>query len=194
MAATTVDRVLLSRADDDRAALLFEDQRWSYADMVLEGRRRAALFDERADRSRPPHIGVLLDNVPEYLFWLTGAAISGAVIVGINSTYRGEQLEQLIRYTDCQMVVTSAGMRPLIDGLDLGIANEHLLDVESAGYQELLGVEPLRNYPVIAEEDLFLLIFASGSTGLPRAVRCTQGRLTGQSPCTPFRMTRLAIA
>ena len=45
-----------------------------------------------ATLDRPPHIGVLLDNVPDYLFWLAAAALSGAVVVGINSTYRGDQL------------------------------------------------------------------------------------------------------
>jgi fatty-acyl-CoA synthase len=176
MTATTVSQVILSREDDDRPALLFEDECWSYRELVLEGRRRAAIFRELRDPGLPPHIGVLLENVPEYFFWLTGAAISGAVVVGINSTYRGAQLEQLIRHTDCQMVVTSADMRHLIDGLDLGPFNSAVLDTESSDYRARLDVDPYRERPAIGTEDLFLLIFTSGSTGLPKAVRCTQGR------------------
>ena len=176
MTATTVSRVLLSREEDDPPALFFEDQVWSYRELILEGRRRAAICRQLVDPGQPPHIGVLLENVPEYFFWLTGAALSGTVVVGINSTYRGAQLEQLIRYTDCQMVVTSQDMRHLIDGLDLGTAENKVLDIESADYQARLGIEPFGERPAIAEDDLFLLIFTSGSTGLPKAVRCTQGR------------------
>jgi fatty-acyl-CoA synthase len=192
MTAKTVNEVLLRREGDDRPALFFEDQTWSYRELVLEGRRRAAMFRQLVDAGQPPHVGVLLENVPEYFFWLAGAALSGAVVVGINSTYRGAQLEQLVRYTDCQMVVSSTDMRPLIDGLDLGQANEAVLDTDSADYQARLDVEPFRDGPVIGEDDLFLLIFTSGSTGLPKAVRCTQGRfartgdhVAGVIPLTP---------
>ncbi|HUJ67629.1 MAG TPA: AMP-binding protein, partial [Acidimicrobiales bacterium] len=192
MTATTVGQVLLGRAEDTHTALLFEDQSWSYRELVLAGRRRAAMFDRQARPDRPPHIGVLLENVPEYLFWLTAAAISGAVVVGINSTYRGAQLEQLVRHTDCQMVVTSAGLRPLLDGLDLGDATGHLLDIDSPEYEAGLGVDPFDRDVALGADDLFLLIFTSGSTGLPKAVRCTQGRfartgshVAGVIPLTP---------
>jgi fatty-acyl-CoA synthase len=192
MTATTVNEVILSREEDDHPALFFEDRSWSYRELVLEGRRRAAIFRKHRHPGHPPHIGVLLENVPEYFFWLTGAAVSGAVVVGINSTYRGAQLEQLIRHTDCQMVVTSTDMRHLIDGLDLGPAQNEVLDIESAEYMARLDVDPFRERPAIAEDDLFLLIFTSGSTGLPKAVRCTQGRfartgshVAGVIPLTP---------
>jgi fatty-acyl-CoA synthase len=174
--ATTVNQVLLSREEDDRPALLFDDRSWSYRQMVGEGRRRAAICRRVVDPGQAPHIGVLLENVPEYFFWLTAAALSGAVVVGINSTYRGSQLEQLISHTDCGMVVTSTDMRHLIDGLDLGTASQDLIDVDSPEYRERLDIEPFRERPAIAPDDLFLLIFTSGSTGLPKAVRCTQGR------------------
>ena len=91
-AVTTTADLLRRRADDDNAALLIGDGAWTYRELVEEGSRRAALFDELRDDDRPPHIGVLLDNVPDYLFWLTAAALSGGVIVGVNSTYRGDQL------------------------------------------------------------------------------------------------------
>ena len=192
MTATTVNQVLLSREEDDRPALLVEDRSWSYRELVREGRRRAAIFRQLIEPGQAPHIGVLLENVPEYFFWLTGAALSGAVVVGINSTYRGAQLEQLISYTDCRMVVTSADMRHLIDGLDLGPANQDVIDVDSLEFRDRLDIEPFRARPAIADDDLFLLIFTSGSTGLPKAVRCTQGRfartgdhVAGVIPLTP---------
>jgi fatty-acyl-CoA synthase len=58
-------------------ALRFGDRVRSFREFVGEASRRAHLFEARRDRDRPPHIGVLLDNEPDYLFWL------GAVVVGI---------------------------------------------------------------------------------------------------------------
>jgi fatty-acyl-CoA synthase len=179
---TTVSELLLKRAEDDTPALFFEDRAWSYRELIFEARKRASIFADRVDRSRRPHIGVLLENVPEYIFWLSAAAISRAVVVGINSTYRGAQLQQLITYTDCQMLVTSSDVRHLLDGLDLGPADKHVLEVDSTEYRDdVRAATPVEGIPSL-EEDLFLLIFTSGSTGLPKAVRCTQGRLgrTGQ--------------
>ena len=175
----TIAGKLLAYADDDRAAFMHEDGTWSFREIVAEGRRRAALFEERHDPSRPPHIGVLLDNVPEYLFWLVGAALSGAVIVGINSTYRGAQLAQLIEHTDCEIVVTSTNLAALLDGVPLTINDERVLRIDDPSYVDQLA--PLGDYAgpqhEVTPDSLYLLIFTSGSTGMPKAVRCTQGRI-----------------
>ncbi len=47
----------------------------------------------------PPHVGVLLGNVPEYLWWLGAAALAGATVVGINPTRRGDALAADVRRT-----------------------------------------------------------------------------------------------
>src|SRR3546814_13597546 len=80
---STIAELLLARADDDRTAFLHETGRWSFRELVHEGAKRAAFFEEVRDPDQPPHIGVLLDNTPDYMFWLTGAALAGAVVVGI---------------------------------------------------------------------------------------------------------------
>lgn len=174
----TVAEILRGRASSDATAFLSGDQAWTYSELAEEASRRAALFDELRDESRPPHVGVLLDNVPDYLFWLAAAALSGSVIVGINATYRGEQLGLLVRHTDCQLLVTASGLAPLLDGVDTGVGADRTLVVDAPEYAARLAAQPsaVPGRP-IDEDDLLLLIFTSGSTGLPKAVRCTQGRL-----------------
>jgi len=174
---TTAADLLRARVDDDGVAFYFGDRSWSYRQLVDEASRRASLFDGLRDDARLPHVGVLLDNVPDYLFWLAAAALSGTVIVGINSTYRGDQLGQLIRHTDCQLLVTARAHLPLLEGSDSRIPPDRLLLVDSEEYAASLAERPGALPSVaVAEDDLFLLIFTSGSTGLPKAVRCTQGR------------------
>ena len=130
---------------------------------------------------------MLLPNGPEYLFWLNGAALAGAAIVGVNPTRRGEALAADIRATDCALIVTDAEGAALLDGLSLGIDEDHVLVAGSERYESLLaqfaGTDEARalveRAGEIDEESLFLLIFTSGTTGVPKAVRCTQGRLAG---------------
>ena len=174
---TTVAEVLRGRAQDDTVAFYFEDQSWTYRQLTEQASRRAALFAGLRDDTRPPHIAVLLDNVPDYLFWLGAAAASGTVIAGINSTYRGDQLAQLIRHTDCQVLVTDTAHQALLDEADTRVPADRVLLIDQEDYATSLAQQPtiLPTGPV-EEENLFLLIFTSGSTGLPKAVRCTQGR------------------
>jgi fatty-acyl-CoA synthase len=176
---TTAADLLLGRADDNRPALFFEDRTWSFRELIGEARRRGGFLLDQLDRTRPPHVGVLLDNVPEYIFWLAGAALSGSAVVGINSTYRGDQLAQLVAFTDCQLVVTSRDRRPLLDGLDLGLEEDRIVEVDAADYATLLPAVASDLSHSARDEDLFLLIFTSGSTGMPKAVRCTHGRFAG---------------
>jgi fatty-acyl-CoA synthase len=173
----TAAELLQRQADSDTVALRFGDRSWTYRQLVREASRRADLFQELRDPDRPPHIGVLLDNVPDYLFWLAAAALSGATVVGINSTYRGDQLGMLVRHTDCQVLVTSLEQGALLEGVDTGVAADHVLlvdDDELARDLQALAV-PTPDVRVGAETQL-LLIFTSGSTGRPKAVRCTQAR------------------
>jgi fatty-acyl-CoA synthase len=176
---TTFADLLLARADDDRPGLLHEDGTWTYRQLVEEARRRAGLLGELLDPTRPPHVGVLLDNSPDHIFWLAAAAISGRVAVGINSTYRGVPLAQLIEHTDCQVLVTSPELASLLEGVAPPVDAERTLLVDTPGYAARLSATRPFDAPAtpITPDDLFLLIFTSGSTGLPKAVRCTQGRL-----------------
>ena len=177
----TVADLLLARADDDHPALVFEGTTWTWAEVVDEARRRAAML-AAARVDGPFHIGVLLDNVPEYLFLLAAAGLSGATVVGVNPTRRGEHLAGDIRHTDCQLVITDHGHRPLLEGLDVGLPPDRVLAIDDAEYERAL--PPSDSWMpagMPAPEDLFLLLFTSGSAGAPKAVRMTHARATRAS-------------
>jgi fatty-acyl-CoA synthase len=164
---TTFAELLLARAEDDNPGLRFEDETYSWRRVVMEAKRRAGLLDKGV------HIGVLLENVPEYVFWIGAAALSGATLVGINPTRRGAELAADIRHTDCELIVTDAGHAELLAGLDTGVTAERTLLVDSLGHLRAGRDTTARPQPA----DPLLLLFTSGSTGAPKAVACSQGRL-----------------
>ncbi len=172
----TVTDLLLARADDENPGLVFEDASWTWAEHVQECADRAALLASLR-RPGPFHIGVLLDNVPEFSFLLGGAALAGAVLVGLNTSRRGEALVRDIRVADCQVVLTDSRYVELLAGLDIGA---RVLDVDSAAWH----VTSFRHRhsrldPVAASpHDLLMLIFTSGTGGEPKAVRCTHAKIT----------------
>src|SRR4051794_13293841 len=167
----TVAELLLARAEDDHPGLLFGEDAWSWAEVVAESARRAALASELR-RPGPFHIGVLLENGPEYLFWLGGAAPSGATVVGINPTRRGAELARDIRHTDCQLIVTDAAGRETLNGLDTGVAGDRIVLADGLPDAPAELPEGLPD-----PSSLIVLLFTSGSTGAPKAVKCSQQRL-----------------
>jgi fatty-acyl-CoA synthase len=169
----TAAELFLRHRDRDDTAFHFEDRTISYGELVDGSLRRLALWRKISDPSRPPHIAVLLDNTAEYVFWLGAAAI-----VGVNSTYRGEELARLIRHTDSQAVVLSDTYGGLLEGLDIDVPSNRVIDVTTDAYGERLATfgDVVAPTGLPGPDDLYLLIFTSGSTSFPKAVRCTQGR------------------
>jgi fatty-acyl-CoA synthase len=176
----TIAELVLARAEDDAAALLFEEGRWSYREYVRACIERAQLL--LALRGTGPfHVGVLLDNVPEYPMLLGAAALAGAAVVGINPTRRGAELARDVRHTDCQILVTEERHQGLLEGLDLGIPPERRFVIESSRWREAVRAHAGKPAPRVAIEATapYLLIFTSGTTGHPKAALCSQARLAG---------------
>ncbi len=173
----TVTELLLARADDANPGLVFEDRQWTWAEHVRECADRAALL-RSLRRPGPFHVGVLLDNVPEFSFLLGGAALAGAVLVGLNTSRRGEALVRDIELADCQVVLTDSRYVELLQGLKI---RARVLDIDSAAWHVTAfrhQYAPLDAVPATAD-DLLMLIFTSGTSGEPKAVRCTHGKIAG---------------
>ncbi|WAM17548.1 long-chain-fatty-acid--CoA ligase [Rhodococcus sp. JS3073] len=175
--ARTVSDLFLGVSKSDAQGLYFEDRFLSWSEHVRASLRRAAILDDLLDAQRPRHFGVLMDNVPEFSLLAGAAALSGAVLVGLNTTRRGEALARDIALADCQVVFTESGRSALLDGLDPGVP---VVDVDSPAWSALLAEErPAFRPRVAAADDLFMLIFTSGTSGDPKAVRCTHAKITG---------------
>ncbi|MFJ2395085.1 AMP-binding protein [Streptomyces sp. NPDC087843] len=174
----TVAELVQQRWGDHRPGLWFEGRVRSHHRVAAGAAARAALLADLLPPGAVPHVGVLLDNTPEYPLWLSAAALSGAAVAGINPTRRGPELARDILHTECRVLVTGRTHLPLLDGLELPGVRVLVTDTEA--YEELLapyeGAKP-DAAPSVSPDSRLLLYFTSGSTGAPKAAICTQGRL-----------------
>ena len=185
----TIAELLLARAGDDSLGMVAGEDTWTWHDVAAASGARAGLLAEKRAPG-PFHVATLLDNVPEHVLWLGAAALAGAVLVGGNPTHRGSDLARDLAHTECQLLVTDAAHLPLVDGLDLGPG----IGTVSASSPRLVVVDDDRAYRAaldthagaalpepgahgVTPESLGYLIFTSGTSGAPKACRCTQGRL-----------------
>jgi fatty-acyl-CoA synthase len=170
--------MLLARRGDGHLGLRTRAQDWTWDEVVRESAARGGLALELR-RPGPFHIGVLLDNTPDFVFWLGAAALAGATIVGLNPTRGPADLAADIRHADCQLIVTDAAGMARLSSLDHGLDADRFLVTDDPAYHFLLdrhGGEPAAA-PDVGPGSLLLLLFTSGTTGTSKAVRCTQGRL-----------------
>ncbi|MFC9894257.1 AMP-binding protein [Nocardia sp. NPDC127579] len=175
---TDIATMLLDRLGDQRPGLRTRDADWTWDEVVRESAARAELA-RKLRRAGPFHIGVLLDNVPDFLFWLGAAALAGATVAGLNPTRGDAQLAADIRFVDCQLLVTdAAGMHRLrtLD-LDLDLDADRLLLVDDPSYTALLDAHRVEPTAAAGPEALLLLLFTSGTTGTSKAAKCSQRRL-----------------
>ncbi len=171
----------------DRPAMRFGDAVWTHADLLTESVRFAALFDQYRTTDRPCHLGVLLDNTPDYVFALGGAAMSGGVVVGLNHTRRGEHLLRDIIHTDVDAVVTEPRhqnlLEPIFAELPAVLVSNRFVDDDDPPIE--MGESLEDALPGLADDSgfepdadaMWALIFTSGTSSAPKAVICSQTRL-----------------
>lgn len=174
----TVTRLLMPLVDVDDRGIYFENSFVSWRAHIRHAAAIGAALRARLDPTRPPHVGVLLENTPFFSALLVAAGICGIVPVGLNPVRRGDALARDISRADCQLVLTDSASTAALGG---SAPDVEYVDVDSPGWAAELAAhrDALDSlaFQRAKPDDLFMLIFTSGTSGDPKAVKCNHGKV-----------------
>jgi fatty-acyl-CoA synthase len=212
---TSVAELLAARAGDHATALTWAGsdgvgRRVSWAEHVRRSAARAAWLAERlpaaGEGEGPRHVGVLMENVPEFSFLLGAAALGGFTLVGLNPTRGAAEVVRDVRHTDCALVLTESPFVDMVRDCGVPVVNidsteqwSGLLRKDFSARVELQAEHGDKNRDHEREREQeherehelehergtpsdlpFMLILTSGTTSAPKAVICSQGKIASQ--------------
>lgn len=162
MRANTIDGALRwwAARHPDRAAIVFEKQAISYAELdAWVGRVAAALCD---DGLRPgDRVVICADNSPELVALMFAAMRAGAISAGIGSSLVLDEIEYLVSLYEPRFTYLDAAARGRVEALDLPVV-------------PLEGVGALRHGPArdcdveLSPDAAAMIVSTSGSTSRPK--------------------------
>lgn len=97
----------------NRVACRYYHQAVTYAEVADKARRVAAMLS-RFGLKPGDRVGILLPNLPEYVWVLNGIWMAGGVAVALSPLMVAEEVDAFLKTTDCKMAIVLDVLAPLI--------------------------------------------------------------------------------
>lgn len=177
--ATLLRRAAADHADD--VAVRLDDEEVTYAELVARAARFAAYL--RAAGVAPgDRVGFLLPNVVEYLVGLLGTWQAGAVGVPLNCLFPDAPLRHAVTDSGARILVLPPDEVARVSSVLEGAVPQLLTIGPGGGFARAMAAhEPSEAVvPRLDHEDA-LLMYTSGSTGVPKGVRQTHRNVVAEA-------------
>ena len=161
-----------------RRALTFEGVTWTFEEM--QGRiDRLASHLRRGGVCHGDRVAFLGLNQPAFFTTLFAAARLGAIFVPLNFRLTGPELAFIIGDAGVHTLVADAQHRSVIDSIRSEVPIRRFLCEEpSQGWERLdAEVERLGDAERVDADEVALIMYTSGTTGLPKGAMLTHGNL-----------------
>jgi fatty-acyl-CoA synthase len=196
----------LRKKNRDRPFFIFEGRAYTYEETYDQALRYARLFagyrkrmveGGRLEPGDQLPVGVYMDNCPEFVFAFFGAAISGSVIIAINTGFRGETITRVAKRAEIALLITDTNsldeVERTLPDMEIDKDDVYVVGEETGSFQGmeagLSAADPGIEFPSkIDNFSLLIVIYTSGTTGEPKGVPCTHIKLLGAAGLTWSRL------
>ncbi len=173
----------LGLSDPDLPFLVYQDERFSFAESVVLARKLGRLLIERFQVQAGDRVAICARNSPEWCLTYMGVTLIGAIVVPMNSWWTSPELRYGLKDSGSKLVFADAArlslLQPHLDELQV----EAVLikpDETSAAkefFNLLRDLEPLSDEEIaqleVGPEHDASIMYTSGSTGEPKGVLST---------------------
>ena len=166
----------------ENPAIIFEGDETSYGEFASRVRRQAGLLKDSGvcvgDR-----VGFLGFNQPSFIETLFATVALGAIFVPLNFRLTGEELTFIIGDAGVHSLVVDSELTPVIQSVQdrLPCRNYFSVGSDVNGFVDLetamASASSLSDVAELAAHDTLLIMYTSGTTGLPKGAMLTHGNI-----------------
>ncbi|PBK95040.1 acetyl-CoA synthetase-like protein [Armillaria gallica] len=183
--------VSAAEKNSDKTYIVFDGERYTYRQVFDSSVRTAGIFYTVYGVRKGDRVAVCSRNVSEYLVIFWAIHLLGAVPVLVNAWLPLEPLTFCLVHTQPRLLIVDAERADILasaidktcaeagiaavlvlhpKGIPQGMENYHdAVDKYLGAYKDIF-----TDYPTISPEDNAIVMFTSGTTGLPKGVLSTQ--------------------
>lgn len=164
----------------DKPFIITATDTWTYRETVDAAARTAGALANRGI-GRGDHVGIMAGNGADLMATILGCAWLGAIVVPLNTFYRGPVLKHVLTNSECSVLITESAYVPVIEACEPPAALKELWLLDPDQAPEPTGslrlgtwsrdAEPVPAAPVNPGDPMAIL-YTSGTSGVSKGVRC----------------------
>ncbi|MFM6947958.1 MAG: AMP-binding protein [Aquirufa sp.] len=138
--------------------------------------KKIAHFLQSKLKDGPKHVGILSKNCAHWILADLSIMMAGAVSVPFYPTLSGEQLQEVLLHSDCQILFVGKldnwqEIKNFIPKNITIISTDEILENDIYHWKDLIiREEKLEILPKYNQEDIITIVYTSGTTGTPKGV------------------------
>ena len=157
-----------ARKHPARAAILFEGQRITYAQLA-DATNRASAAVKSLGLELEQRVLLMLPDVPQFASAWFGTIQAGGAVSAVNPGLKPEEVTYYLNYTRAKIVVTDAETAATIESVRAQCPFVKHILIEGGSYDALLAkVTPDPTIAPTHRDDVCVWLYTSGSTGFPK--------------------------
>jgi len=171
----------MSAAHADKQYVVYEDERYTYAEVHAQVRKLAAhLVAHGAGREH--RIAIAMRNYPEWVVAYWAGISIGAAIVGMNAWWTPPEMEYALNDSEPVILIADAERLERLQHMPtqrqmhiISVRTDRALPADSARWDDIMAADDPGSLPVAAidPDDDATIFYTSGTTGFPKGAQLT---------------------